>query len=705
MARGSFLSPEDVRRLRELTTKVDHLINEGRFGKGQHVERASEVYLIRVPCGEYIPAAFGISPGTLECCLYKMTNTGDIESPTYEIEKVTYPNGDNVRVEVHNVHEAIVPAGTYYEIRQQKFGRWLVEYPSRGSSASTTTTTSANINVPNPGCGGRCRWTWNAAGNSWTLTDDECENNIGSTTTSSTTTTACDCPSNTTTSSTTTTTTTAGGTTSSTTTTTSTSAGPGGPCRCVPPTFCGSDNGECTFTYCHTDPPPENPSCSSGATTTTPDGEPCDCSTSTTQTTTTSEGQEGEAAKCSGCTWVNVPLFGWVASEVNCSGTVCSDSCPAPQFFEGWLEANPCSVWINRCLPLGYDPPPSPVPCGGRCEFICTSRTGDPEVGEWFFFKGDCNAITSPGCKCVAPTGGCACGATVISNCSDQSGTTTTPDGDGDGGCAAACESGSTTSTSTSTTPPNNCDGGHCKWSASGETWVLEENRCGECACDEPPTPPEEECQVTWSACTRETTTSAPTTTTSTTTTTTTTAGNCCEAIPDEWIGFFCEDTNLPFTKTSDYVWEASETLSCGDAISVVITCNHDSPDSGPEPGNCNDRFDVVLTLPCAVGLSYSISSCSCDDTPVAITGTWGPGSTCLCCGGGTTSPGEGTTTSTTTTTTTSSGCGGNCEWAWTTGTWTLTLNSCTGGAGCSCDTEPGFPGEFEGHTVFVDCA
>ena len=450
-------------------------------------------------------------------------------------------------------------------------------------------------------------------------------------------------------STTTTTTTTEEGspTTTSTSTTTTTTAVPGADCDCAYPTFCGTEDGECTYTDCTTGYT-DNEQCpkdgSSGTTTTTPDISSCDCSTTTTPD------PDDQPPECvQGCAWFTAPGKGWIPSYNDCT-----TACPCQRPPAG-LAGTGCYTWYSPCV---VPPPTTPPPsyCIGDCYYICNDEH------EWILENGRCQGFNIEGtCSCVPPSDPCGeCAEITIVGCahfppdgSTTSTTTTTKDP-----CTNFCENGGTTTTGTSTTeePPGTCETGYCIYQSDGSAsaWEVEEENCGECDCSDPPaTSPQDTCERIKVGCGGPTTTSSTTTTTgepttTSTSTTTTTTENCCEQLPDMMTGRWCEDTNVVFTKQSDYVWTANGPLSCGDAFSATVTCHENSPDSSGVAGNCDDRFSVTISYPCATGFEYSIASCSCDELPI-INFSF-TGGTCQCeCTEGPTDPSSTTSTTTTT--------------------------------------------------------
>lgn len=341
-----------------------------------------------------------------------------------------------------------------------------------GTTSSTTTTPDASA------CGGRCKWTWNEAGQYWAKTTDGC--GIATTTTSTsttadpgttTTTGDCDCS-------------------ALETTTTSTSTTPEPECSCIYPVFCGVTDGDCTYTHCATEFIREAVSCTTtttadpGTTTTTPD-----CSTSTTE----------DPGLCdTGCDWVYTPE-GWRLTNNGCS-EICP--CPSPNG-----DGDLCSEIHTDCQPT---PEPGATVCDGACTWF-----GVPSLGEWYKIDDTCPDISD--CDCVIPSSPPDQCAPLDMPCGSRTTTTADP--------YASCY----TTTSTSTTQ-GVCDG-QCiyGWNTAG-FWELTEADCGlgVCSCIEPAITGSEDCEVARTPCQ-----GAPTTTTSTSTTPACNLGRC---------GWFCMD-------------------------------------------------------------------------------------------------------------------------------------------------------------------
>ena len=331
-----------------------------------------------------------------------------------------------------------------------------------GSNATTTTTTTTTPAV----CSGRCKWIWNLADEIWELDSSNC--GTATTTTTSTTTTAgsttttvaldCECVSGTTTTT---------NTSTSTTTTTTTAS----PCSCSYPAYCGTDDGECTYTNCVAGYVTTTLEC----TTTTS----CDCNTTTT------------TPDCSGCSNYICTPTGWVLVDDNCTG-LCAAEVPTSDCNFG--SSGSCSGLGG--ISAGYG-------CSGECIYIYYDALND-----WYFAYGNCSSTVDSSCYCQKPsyTGLNCARATTYCQSSHE---------------IDPCQRCYSTTSTTTTTPPTGCTG-DCKfdWDASIEKWILISSTCtAGCTCLTPSIAGVDECEVIWTKC-------APSFTT--TTTTTTTAAVCC---------------------------------------------------------------------------------------------------------------------------------------------------------------------------------
>ena len=110
-----------------------------------------------------------------------------------------------------------------------------------------------------------------------------------------------------------------------TTTAAATTTTPAPACHCVYPDYCGTDEGECTYTNCASGDSPMTVDCtpttttSEPATTTTEDPgstTTCDCNT----TTTIGPDTNPDGGDCTTCTWFCHPVGGWVLTNSGCGG-------------------------------------------------------------------------------------------------------------------------------------------------------------------------------------------------------------------------------------------------------------------------------------------------------------------------------------------------------------------------------------------------
>ena len=443
-----------------------------------------------------------------------------------------------------------------------------VEQRYQWSTHQTTTTTPE----PSP-CSGRCRWTWSESDQFWVLDSDECSDSPATTTespgetTSTTTTTEHPC---------------------ATTTTTTTTAGPVIPegCRCLYPSFCGTSDGQCTYTYCASGEVWESIECTSTTTTI----EPCDCDTTTT------------AGGCSdGCVWKVSPLGGpWVLLANHCS-----DSCPCPFPTD---PAEPCGVVNTPCVPTTLPPPY----CLGNCTWVWIEET---QV--WSLANNGCNFFRSV-CVCTEPSEpGDNC-AVLTLPCQSPTGVTREP--------CADCYDGTTTSTTAGPCP------GQCIWSWNTGTsqWTEISSGCGEgCFCQFPAFDGVDECSTVATNCfgdpppttttttsTTTTTTSTTTTTTSTTTTTTTTTstttttpppcepcGQCSctyQYLDNEWV---LQETQCDATGDFGFDWNCEQVLGPG------------------TQGDCECTDCVVVDGPCTTTTETTTTTTTTTTTAEPCTG------------------------------------------------------------------------------------
>jgi hypothetical protein len=384
-----------------------------------------------------------------------------------------------------------------------------------GAATGTTTTTTADPNlVDQATCSGRCKWTWSASLLEWQLDDDACGPTTTSTTaapTSSTTTdpatstTAepsqdnCICP-----------TTTTGDPATSTTTTAA-------PCQCLYPTYCGTSEGECTYTYC-SQGMNEPPECGGTTTTTTSTttGDPatstttttCDCNTTTTST---------QSPECTDCVWACFPvsdvLRRWTKVEDGCNFSYKGCSCMAPPLN---VDCPLCATTRMPCVTTAAPGTTEPPSCGGACTYWWIEAAG---VAGWKKTFDSCGG--TPTCRCQPPSEpGDGCGPVVVP-CSDPSATTTTTADPATSTTPVPCSSCyPTTTTTTSTTTVATCSQ-VCKWQATEVSeslvWSNVDDPCpGSCPCVSPAYQPTDGCETAVTRCGGGTTTTTSTTTTTT---------------------------------------------------------------------------------------------------------------------------------------------------------------------------------------------
>lgn len=198
------------------------------------------------------------------------------------------------------------------------------------------------------------------------------------------------------------------------------------------------------------------------------------------------------------------------------------------------------------------------------------------------------------------------------------------------------------------------------------------------------------------------------TTTTTSTTTTTTTTPNCCSQMPSS-ISFELVDSGdchysgqvITLTRSGN-TWSWSGTVSCGDPLTVTLTCN-------PAGGGSVSALSLVLTYPCATPSTITGSipgtcTCAAISSCAATYTDAGDVSACACC----TTTGTSTTTTTTTTAAASYACSGNgcgtCVRRWNAAmhSWQIFSTSCSGSCFNCCS--PGFDGTTNGELTTVGC-
>lgn len=515
-----------------------------------------DIYVAVPPCGQGIPARKGDTPGKNECCIYVLEKK-DVRDDDSDgvLKPVLMPNDQILRRMVYNIYERAVGTGTFYiRILRDKYGLWCNEYPNEGSTAddpddpsNTTTLPPGSVGDPTSPCQGVCKFVWHGIGGIgyWQLVDQACRD-LGTTTSTTTTTTAgpgttttttpspeqCErCPTSTTT---TTTTTTAGPGTSTTippttSTTTTTTPDPGSCTECVYPSYCGNNDGECTFTSCTSGKVEPTVNCT---TTTTPapttlPPTTCDCNTTTTLS------PEDQDPQCQdGCDWVWWPDGGWHLVSHGCGFDHNGRGCPCD--YPADPPGGDCDATHTDCI-LPTDPGP---PGGGSCTGSCI-YWWIPTLEAWVQTTYGCSWFDVDGCYCNPPSfRGSECGPTE-EWCKQPLPPPTDPKEPVVPGTCEACYTTTTTSTTTTTTTPAPCTGG-CLWGWDGTQWGLHNNDCFPCFCYPPSFEGRDTCQTAMTPCVGGTTTDppptttpAPTTTTSTTTTTTCPPDNTCTEFPD----------------------------------------------------------------------------------------------------------------------------------------------------------------------------
>ena len=473
-------------------------------------------------------------------------------------------------------------------------------------SGSTTTSDNPISQTPDQTCTGQCKWIWSAESATWGLDGsdtDFCVNITttststststtagGSSTTSTTTSTTPGCFCTTTTTSTSTSTTAGGGPTTTTTSTTTTApptTTTAGNCVCAPPTFCGTDDGECNYTNCF---PTVNqaPQCTPApiytttttASPTTPT--PLNCALSDcvyqcragdtqwewVQVADNCYAQHSSWCMCPGAgsiatvchsatqgDYENVPCQSICASTTDAPTTTTKNVCVLGCNWV-WMPRSNLSGWYWEIDPSSSDcyhgwytgcPCPAPASDGtGPCSIAhtdcvtttttSTTTTINPYCTNycWWLCKPSLNNIwvrirfgcvynDVVGCDCYPPSAGCSECAIYKTPCVTITTTTTTTLDP----CAVTTIPPVTSST-TSTSTTENCES-QCKWSWDevGQSWSQIENNCpGSCPCYEPERAGYADCEKAETPChfgPTTTTTAGPTTTTTTTAAPTTT--------------------------------------------------------------------------------------------------------------------------------------------------------------------------------------
>lgn len=438
---------------------------------------------------------------------------------------------------------AIVPQGGV-GAGTQGWARWMIDskqwevvaLSSKKTPAVTTSTTSTTTMMLHNPCSGRCKWVWSAASGKWTLETDNCE--VASTTTqpgsqTSTTqpsqTTQCPCvPTSTTQWSTTTgsgTTKPGSSTTQTTSTTSTTTTSTTTPqCSCVPPQFCGEQDGDCTWTQCSPYPGIQ-PDCPTSTTTTstttsstttggsTSSTTSVDCSTTQPPPPTTST----TTIECSYCKLYSFYTFlgngdiAWHKLEDHCLDKSIGCYCPHPT---EKAEDHLCEVLYLQCVrPTTLPPPPPPPPwgCGGECHWAwnCFARSWLAIAGQIECWEQTPRPNYEPcACRCLPPSeDGKDCDITTTycyKDCTTTSTTTQTTTTLYDPCTTTTTTLPTTTTSTTSTSTTTACFTMGCKWRAtSNQKWQIIENKCPPtCPCSEPNWTPMDDCEVAYTSCT-----------------------------------------------------------------------------------------------------------------------------------------------------------------------------------------------------------
>jgi hypothetical protein len=469
------------------------------------VQRQSGHLVAMPPCGKSIPARSGNTAGSAECCIFTLDDDTGVIAPVV--------NGDEpFRLRVFNIYgnsvaAKVPPNESYLAIHHERSGRWICERPP--IPPGTSVTTEPEI----PTCQGTAKWTWSES--SWSLAEDGCGVEILTTTTPEPPDdfSNCLCPPRTTT--------TGEETTAA---PTSTTSGFESLCQPVYPKFCGTDEGECTYTLCAINPPVPTIEClttTTGGMTTSEPGTTTSCSPAGYQTLD---------PECE-CKYICTPS-GWARhqDESSCPPWVScpppSEPCPLSGGSGGGPGGAACAGsggGVGRILGVGClenefgqsdcsdgfgsgtEDNPCLEGCGQACYWF------DPRTNEWALVS-ECGCVLCDPCgtphnvACVAEKPsepGSADGSTLVS----------VP-------CVPPCKTGSPISTTTTANP---C-GTTCKFQGDGSGgWTLLTSDCaGECHCAQPAFASHDVCERQVTPCVSGTTTTGPPTTSTAPPTTTT---------------------------------------------------------------------------------------------------------------------------------------------------------------------------------------
>ncbi|CAK9099169.1 Tape measure protein (TMP), partial [Durusdinium trenchii] len=223
-----------------------------------------------------------------------------------------------------------------------------------------------------------------------------------------------------------------------------------GACRPVYPTFCGTVDGECTFTYCSRLAAPEPPEACPPSTTAGP-STTCDCEDPSI---------DAELGPCDCWADWECTVVGWrqIDSGGNCSGAHCREpERPAESCAGG--DTPLCGTVIRTS---GNRSASSSGPCSGECYWGCLD-------GQWILLKHEC-AGGAFGCYCEPPSRPCGNCGVNITRCAPPR-----PD------CAQSCVP--TTTEGPTPTEPELCSG-DCLARWDGFEWQVVSDGCdAPCSC------------------------------------------------------------------------------------------------------------------------------------------------------------------------------------------------------------------------------
>lgn len=638
-------------------------------------------------CGLSIPKRVGDLPGHEECCifhLYTKENPNDPQfTKNYYLEAVLDPMGNPMRSEVYNIYEMDVaprnpPNERYVRITKEKGGRWLVEnpaaLPSDTGTSSTSTSSSTTPVVQSRPCVSSaegCRYTWVASTKVWTPPNETvCQptsstSSTSSTSMASTTTLPCLCPVP----------------PDKTTTSTSSTTTPPAPCVCLWPTYCGTQDDECTITSCAplTNEPPDcgqtsSTSSSTSSSSTTSPG-PCppeQCPPTSAASTTTPD-------PCAdGCDWT------WTSYGMVRTGGGCAPQCPcAPPTIDP--EPEECDTYHTACVPTATPPGTCDMSCDGDCIWY-----GGPFGGGWSLVSNRCagacccyGEYTGPFCCTCRPppwtsapceTARTFCGCNP--DCCPSTSATSTTSYPWPPCCSSTSDTTTSTSTSTTSSTTQPCER-QCHWKANvpgiGQPLEWQDvtaaaDACpASCPCEAPVNPPENLCETARTSCgTRPTST-----TTSTSTSSTTTPGcfyYCAVTSPELCAGganasnsgciYFCGgEAAFEAANPGLFVCNPWNTAGLCQSISVCATTTTTTTSTTSSSSTSSTTTPPQYQCFQCYGASAGLTGCYLD-TPdefnCSTNGSWGHYNTEAECTAAGCPPGATTTPAATTTTTSS---------------------------------------------------